>query len=179
MASPCSLITSASRFGTAFSSSTKTNPSSTSLATVQLGGHRTYFYDNAVLQIAASLRPSARESPVSAGATSSLTSFMSSSLAVVRLARYQHPRRVARGVGIRPLDPARAGAGCWSVARRRLLAAQIEIIPLLNSLANEIKMIPLLIRFRGHGMKARLINPRDALWDWKLGVHTFGYHPAS
>ena len=33
-------------------------------------------------------------------------------------------------------------------------------------------------RLRGHGIKARLLNPYDAFWDWKLGVHTFGYHPA-
>src|SRR5947209_14416336 len=34
-------------------------------------------------------------------------------------------------------------------------------------------------RLRGHGIKTRLLNPYDAFWDWKLGVHTFGYHPAS
>ena len=33
-------------------------------------------------------------------------------------------------------------------------------------------------RLRGHGIKTRLLNPYDAFWDWKLGVHTFGYHPA-
>jgi SAM-dependent methyltransferase len=33
-------------------------------------------------------------------------------------------------------------------------------------------------RLRGLGIKSRLLNPYDAFWDWKLGVHTFGYHPA-
>jgi predicted RNA methylase len=34
-------------------------------------------------------------------------------------------------------------------------------------------------RFRGHGIKARLLNPYDAFWDQRLGVHTFGFHPAT
>jgi hypothetical protein len=40
-------------------------------------------------------------------------------------------------------------------------------------------MIEFLDRIRGHGIKARLLNPYDAVWDARLGVHTFGYHPAS
>jgi SAM-dependent methyltransferase len=35
----------------------------------------------------------------------------------------------------------------------------------------------MLEQLRGHGIKTRLLNPYDAFWDWKLGVHTFGYHP--
>src|SRR4029079_11898688 len=34
-------------------------------------------------------------------------------------------------------------------------------------------------RFGGRGIKTRLLNPYDAYWDWRLGVHTFGHHPAS
>lgn len=34
-------------------------------------------------------------------------------------------------------------------------------------------------KFRGQGIKTRFRNPYDAFWDWKLGVETFGYHPAS
>jgi SAM-dependent methyltransferase len=34
-------------------------------------------------------------------------------------------------------------------------------------------------RFAGWGIKTRLLNPYDAYWDWRLGVQTFGHHPAS
>src|SRR5262245_52502887 len=33
-------------------------------------------------------------------------------------------------------------------------------------------------RIRGNGIKSRLLNPYDALWDARLGIRTFGYHPA-
>ena len=37
----------------------------------------------------------------------------------------------------------------------------------------------MLERLRGHGIKSRLLNPYDAIWDARLGVRTFGYHAAS
>lgn len=40
-------------------------------------------------------------------------------------------------------------------------------------------MIPLLDRLRGQGIKTRLLNPYDAFWDKRLGVQTFGFHPAT
>lgn len=33
--------------------------------------------------------------------------------------------------------------------------------------------------FAGRGYKTRLLNPIDEVWDRRLGVHTFGYRPAS
>src|SRR4029078_235190 len=33
--------------------------------------------------------------------------------------------------------------------------------------------------YQARGIKARLLNPYDAYWDWKLGINTFCYHPAS
>lgn len=29
----------------------------------------------------------------------------------------------------------------------------------------------------GLGIKSRLLNPRDAVWDWRLGINTFGWAP--
>jgi hypothetical protein len=40
-------------------------------------------------------------------------------------------------------------------------------------------MLAMLDRFRGRGVKARLLNPVDELWDRRLGVRTFGYHPST
>ncbi len=33
-------------------------------------------------------------------------------------------------------------------------------------------------RFRGYGIKSRILNPYDAFWDQKLGVNTIGFYPA-
>ena len=33
-------------------------------------------------------------------------------------------------------------------------------------------------RFRGYGIKSRILNPYDAFWDQKLGIKTFGFYPA-
>jgi len=33
--------------------------------------------------------------------------------------------------------------------------------------------------FRGQGYKTRLLNPHDEFWDQRLGIKTFGFHPAS
>ena len=40
-------------------------------------------------------------------------------------------------------------------------------------------MLGLLDRLRGRSYKDRLLNPHDEFWDWRLGVRTFGYHPAT
>lgn len=32
---------------------------------------------------------------------------------------------------------------------------------------------------RGKGIKTRFLNPHDSYWDIRLGVRTFGFHPAS
>jgi hypothetical protein len=37
----------------------------------------------------------------------------------------------------------------------------------------------MLNRLRNRGIKTRILNPIDALWDYRLGVQTFGFHPAS
>jgi predicted RNA methylase len=34
-------------------------------------------------------------------------------------------------------------------------------------------------RLRDRGIKTRILNPQDAFWDYRLGVNTIGYHPAS
>ena len=34
-------------------------------------------------------------------------------------------------------------------------------------------------RYRGRGYKNRLLHPYDEFWDRRLGVRTFGYHPAT
>lgn len=40
-------------------------------------------------------------------------------------------------------------------------------------------MVPGLIdRIKGKGYKDRLLNPHDAYWDMRIGIQTFGYHPA-
>src|ERR1019366_10180781 len=39
-------------------------------------------------------------------------------------------------------------------------------------------MFTMLDRFRGKSYKDRLLNPHDEFWDRRLGVRTFGYHPA-
>jgi SAM-dependent methyltransferase len=39
-------------------------------------------------------------------------------------------------------------------------------------------MLATLGRFRGKSYKVRLLNPRDEFWDRRLGVRTFGFHPA-
>jgi 16S rRNA G966 N2-methylase RsmD len=40
-------------------------------------------------------------------------------------------------------------------------------------------MIDMLKQFRDHGIKTRILNPYDALWDRRLRVRTFGFHPAA
>jgi hypothetical protein len=42
-----------------------------------------------------------------------------------------------------------------------------------------ITMFAMLDRYRGHGLKTRLLNPYDEIWDRRLGVRTFGFHPAT
>ena len=38
--------------------------------------------------------------------------------------------------------------------------------------------VPFWARLRGSGFKTRLLNPRDELWDRRLGIATFGFVPA-
>ena len=40
-------------------------------------------------------------------------------------------------------------------------------------------MLALLRGLKGRGYKTRLINPHDELWDRRLGVQTFGFHPGT
>jgi predicted RNA methylase len=40
-------------------------------------------------------------------------------------------------------------------------------------------MFAVINRYRGRSYKDRLLNPHDEFWDRRLGVRTFGYHPAT
>ena len=51
--------------------------------------------------------------------------------------------------------------------------------PGLFSGAWEPKMFAMIDRYRGRSYKDRLLNPHDEFWDRRLGVRTFGYHPAT
>src|SRR5262249_23036375 len=42
-----------------------------------------------------------------------------------------------------------------------------------------LELAVMLNHLRGRGYKDRLLNPHDELWDRRLGVRTFGFHPAS